>query len=119
MAATYNASLSSAKDIVRFRLGDTDVVDAALLSDEEIAAVLSLKGGNEDAACLMLAKHLLARHGREVVKITQDGQTLDFSERIPVWRELVASLEQQSSGGLRVRRIARPQSIATPGEYST
>jgi hypothetical protein len=119
MAATYSTALSTAKDRIRFRIGDIDVATAALLSDEEIAAVLSLKSSDEDAACLMLAKHLLAKHGREVVKITQDGQTLDFSERIPVWRELVADLEQQSSGGLRVRRIARPQSITSVSEYTS
>jgi hypothetical protein len=97
-------------------LGDTDV-DSALLSDEEIAAVLTLKG-SEDAACLTLAKGLLARYGREPVKVTQDGQTLDFSARVEVWRELIADLERQSVGGLRVRRIARPQSMETPGEYT-
>jgi hypothetical protein len=116
MAATYSADLSTAKDRIRFRLGDNDVAQA-LVSDEEIAAILSLKG-SEDAACLALAKHLLARYGREPVKVTMDGTTIDFSARVEVWRELVADLEGQNSGGLRVRRVARPQSI-TSGEYTT
>lgn len=116
MAATYSSSLSAAKDVIRFRLGDTDTT-AALLSDEEIAAVVILKGDSEDAACLYLAKGLLARYGREPVRVTQDGQTLDFSGRIGVWQELVADLARESTGGIRIRRMARPQSIATPGEY--
>ncbi len=112
----YNPALSLVRDRVRFRLGDTDV-DSPLLSDEEIAAVLTLKGSIEDDACLYLAKGLLARYGREPVRVTQDGQTLDFGARIDVWKELVAELSQASSGGLRIRRMARPQSIETTGVY--
>lgn len=117
MAATYSSNLSATKDVIRFRLGDTDVA-AALLSDEEIAAVLALKGDDQDAACLTLAKGLLARWSREPVKVEADGTKLDFSERVPAWRELVADIEKQSSGGLRVRRVARPQVIRA-GEYSS
>ncbi len=116
MTATYSSLLSTARDKVRFRLGDTDTA-SSLLSDEEIAAVLTLKGSVEDDACLYLAKGLLARYGREPVKITQDGQTLDFSARIGVWEALVAELSQASSGGIRIRRMTRPQSIETPGTY--
>lgn len=114
----YNPALQSVRDRTRFRLGDTDI-DSPLLYDEEIAAALALKGSVEDDTCLYLAKALLARYGREPVKVTQDGQTLDFSARIGVWQALVTELGSQSAGGFRIRRMARPQSIATPGEYST
>lgn len=117
MTATYDSTLGATKDRVRFRLGDTDV-DDALLSDEEIAAVIALKS-TEDAACLYLAKGLLARYGREPVKVTQDGQTLDFSARVGVWKELIADIGTQSSGGLRIRRLARPQAISGQSEYTT
>jgi hypothetical protein len=88
------------------------------LSDNEIAAAITLKT-DEDAALLYLAKALLARWGRAPIKVTADGTTLDFSERVNVWREIVAEAGQSATGGLRIRRLARPQKIDGQGEYTT
>lgn len=117
MAATYTNTLLVAKDRIRFRLGDTDTTNA-LLDDNEIAAAISLKS-DEDAALLYLAKGLLARWGREPVRVVADGTTLDFGERVAVWREIVAEAAESSQGGLRIRRLARPQEISGQGEYTT
>ena len=117
MTTTYSTALTLVRDRLRFRIGDTDTANA-LLSDEEIAGAVTLKT-DEDAALLYLAKGLLARWGRAPVKFSADGASYDFSERVAVWREIVAEAEASSSGGLRVRRLARPQEIADQGEYTT
>lgn len=49
MSATYDSSLSTNKDWVRFLTGDTDVSSNPLLSDEEIGAVLSEEEATGDA----------------------------------------------------------------------
>jgi len=107
MSATYKTTLLTARDRIRFRLGDVDV-NRALLSDQEIAAVLTLKGG-EDAALIYLAKGLLSQFAHQPTRVSADGTVFDFSERIGVWRELVAELGV--STGYRIRRMARPQLI--------
>ena len=56
MAATYDASLPSDKDWVRFLIGDRDVTNARI-SDEEITAVLAEEANKYCAAarCAQLA----------------------------------------------------------------
>ena len=121
MTATYTNTLLTLRDRVRFQLGDTDTA-LVLLADEEIAAVLTLKSNVEADALVYLAKGLLRRYGREPVKITQDGQTLDFTGRIAVWQELVADASAAATttvtAGIRVRRLNRPANIETTTEYS-
>lgn len=107
MSATYKTTLATARDRIRFRLGDIDV-NRALLSDQEIAAAIGLKG-SEDAALLYLAKGLLAQFTHQPTRVSADGTVFDFSERITTWRELVSELGQAT--GYRVRRLARPQMI--------
>lgn len=58
MAATYDTSLPTDKDWVRFMIGDRDVA-AATLQDEEINAILGMKANKylaaADCAQMMLA----------------------------------------------------------------
>ena len=117
MTATYVNTLLTARDRLRFQLGDTDTADA-LLADEEIAAAVTIKT-TEDAALVYLAKGLLRRYARLPVKITADGASIDWGERVAAWREIIADAETAESTGLRVRRLARPQEIADQGEYTT
>ena len=105
MSATYKTNLATARDRVRFRLGDVDV-NNALLSDQEIAAALSLKG-SEDAATLYLANGLLAQFAHQPTRVSADGTVFNFSERLNIWRGLVAELGRAT--GFRIRRMARPQ----------
>ena len=117
MTATYSPTLSLARDRLRFQLGATDVNDA-LLADEEIAAAVTIKT-TEDAALVYLAKGLLRRYARLPVRVTADGATIDWGERVAAWREIVTDAEQAQYSGLRVRRLARPQEIEDQGEYTT
>ncbi len=123
MTATYTSTSIATvfKDRCRFILGDTDTANP-LLTDEEIAAALTYKSSVETDALVFLAKGLLARYSRSPVKITQDGQTLDFSERVKTWRELVADAERSATStptaGIRIRRLSRPANISTTTEYT-
>lgn len=123
MTATYdsNSIATVLKDRIRFILGDTDTANP-LLTDEEIAAALTYKSNVEADSLLFLARGLLARYSRSPVKVTQDGQTLDFSERVKTWRELVADAERSATStptaGIRIRRLSRPSNISTTTEYT-
>lgn len=110
MSATYKTTLATARDRIRFALGDTDVT-SALLSDQEIAAALSAKG-SEDAATTYLARGLVAKFANQPNHVTADGVTLDYSERIAIWREVAQAAQAVTTGGgFRIRRVARPQLI--------
>lgn len=100
MTATYDETLPTDKDKARSLLGDTDVEpDAnALHSDEHITAVLALEG-SLNAAVVYLAKELIAKYAQEPIKITEQGRTIDLSERLRAWRGIVQDLQSQVSGG--------------------
>lgn len=59
MAATYDPTLPSDADHVRFLVGDTDIT-AALFQDEEIAAVLAEETATGDALKWFAAASLLS-----------------------------------------------------------
>lgn len=93
MSASYDETLGTDLDYVRFRLGDisVDPESAALYSDEAILAALA-RTTTRDAAISELAAGLIARFAHMPTKWTQPGQSFDFSERIPAWRSLIAPI---------------------------
>jgi hypothetical protein len=109
VTTTYTNTLLTFRDRARFRLGDTDTTNA-LLSDEEIAAALTINV-TEDPAVAWLAQGLIARYSREPVKFSADGVMFDFSERVKVWREIVARASDAATSGARIRRLGRPRLI--------
>lgn len=122
MTATYTSDLKyTIRDRIRYRLGDTDTTNA-LVTDAEIAAALDLESQVETDALVFLADGLIARYGREPIKITQDGQTLDFTGRLAMWQGLLDRFERLATTivttGIRVRRLNRPANIETATEYS-
>lgn len=70
MAATYNISLPTDKDWVRFLSGDRDVT-AAKLQDEEIIALLA-EEANKYLAAARACEAIIARSGGLVVKQVGD-----------------------------------------------
>lgn len=86
MAATYDEQFSSEKDKIRILIGDTDV-DAALVSDEHILAVLDLEGSAK-AAAIYLLDELIARYSHDPTKVERGGMTLDFTKRLETWARL-------------------------------
>ena len=117
MGATYKTDLLTVKDRLRFRLGDTDTANA-LLQDAEYAAAYRIEG-TEDKAAVYLAKGLIRKFAQDPVRVVADGVTLDFSGRVSAWRELVQEVTATVNGGLRVRKLSKPQSITDVGEYSS
>lgn len=91
MAATYLTDRSRDIDQVRAALGDTDVSPApdALFQDEEIAAVLVSTGSVSDTVA-QLASELVARFARKPVSIKAGDVAIDYSTRLPAWRDLAA-----------------------------
>ena len=122
MTATYSISLATAKDRLRLELGDTDTAHA-VLADETIAAILTLKSDDEAAALVMCARASIAAIGREPVKVEADGTTFDFSDRLKALSLILgradAALTTTPTQGTRIRRLNRPQNIDDQGEYTT
>jgi hypothetical protein len=116
MAATYSTTLATPADRIRFRLGDTDM-GQPLLTDEEITGALTLYAQAENSALLYLAQGLIRRYGRDPVVVQADGTSFNYSERVAVWREMIAEIRQAQTGGLRVRKLAEPTQIVGIDEY--
>ncbi|HEU5097903.1 MAG TPA: hypothetical protein VFU22_02590 [Roseiflexaceae bacterium] len=93
MSATYNELLLTDLDRARSLLGDTIVSPAskALHSDEHMAAVLEAEGSLA-AGVAYLADELVTRFAQQPVRIADDGSSIDFSARIPVWQALATRM---------------------------
>lgn len=93
MAFTYEAGLiSSARDQVRFLVGDTDP-DEFFLHDDEIAWLISIwkDKGSTFYVASMAAEAIAARFAREV-STTSDSQTVSTSELQQKYLDLAARL---------------------------
>lgn len=102
---------------VRLAIGDTDTT-AALLQDEEISHFLTLAGNDEDGAAVKSAYVLLVKYGAQPKSVRlPDGTSADFSDRVTVWRDLIARLDT-ANNGMRIRRLGRPQALGGGGEYT-
>jgi hypothetical protein len=104
---TFHESRDRDLDLVRLALGDTDTT-AQVLSDEYIDGALSLYV-TVAATVTKLASELVARYGREPVRVTVDELTVDYSERLSTWRALISG----GSGGVVVSPITYPPIRAT------
>lgn len=82
MAATYDPLLPTDRDRLRFRLGDTDVPDNALVSDEQYDAMIAASGWRIAGA--ELAEGLAARFAQEPDSVSIGG-TISVS-----WRSMIA-----------------------------
>lgn len=96
MSATYDETLPTPKDEARYLLGDTavDPAEDALRSDELINAVLGRKGFELGLA--FIADGLVAEISQEPVKITLGGLAVDYSARIPAWKDLASRMRAEA-----------------------
>lgn len=89
MPTTFDPSLASAKDRIRFRTADTQPGEM-LVKDETIAGLLTYHG-DETKALRAVAQHLLAHFGKQVDSAQLgDGVGFTWKERMAIWREIVA-----------------------------
>ncbi len=108
MSWTYDPALITNADRVRFTLGDTLESDP-LVSDEEIAALLSSEG-SVAAAALAAADTLALIFGRKAQSMTDDiGQSVNYGDRAARFRTLadrlrtsVTATEYPSSSSMAV-----------------
>ena len=91
MTWTYDPSMATAKDRVRFRLGDTIEADP-LLQDEEIAYLIA-DGGSVGSVTIACADALAARFARMAQSVTDDiGQSVNYGDRAKQFATLATRL---------------------------
>jgi hypothetical protein len=96
--ATYDPSLSTEKDIVRFKVGDIDVTTNAdgrtnaLRPDVEYLAVLDLHGDWRLATADM-AESLASQYAQEPDSFTATGDmSVSWKERVKQWQWLASQM---------------------------
>lgn len=94
MAWTYSGNPgASNNDAVRFRLGDTDLT-RPLLSDEEIAYLLTSTSNSILQAAALGARQLAARFGR-MPNVSIDGFNVDYAAMARQFNDLADGLENE------------------------
>ena len=93
---SYDPTLPTDKDYVRFVLGDTDTT-AELLPDAQILAVLSTTSRNGTVA--LLAQGLAARYAQQPTSVSVSGKSVAWAERVAYWRDLAANGGAVPGGG--------------------
>lgn len=102
---TYDDTLPTDKDLARAALGDTDM-DAPIFSDEHITAVLTMRGSVADGVA-SLAGELIATYAHQPVKKSAYGVSVDYTDRIVVWRQIALA---SAAGGSSAFSVASPRS---------
>lgn len=105
MSWSYNTSLATDKDTVRFLIGDTDTTDQQL-SDEEINGLLTLTGSTM-AAAIRAARGLAAKYSRRADKWVGDLKIL-ASQKAKAYLALAEELENGGSSLSGTRTHQRP-----------
>jgi len=118
MGATYDDALPTDRDRARSILGDTqDLPDDALLTDEHIDAVLAWQA-SLDGAVAFLAAELAARFARQPVRVTSNGKTVDYGERLAHWRTIAGEARADAAGGGLTMVPATYTDTATTDEFA-
>ena len=97
MTWTYDTSLNTSRDKVRFYAGDTDSAAGITLSDEEIAGLLALVSGVR-AASAMACDHRALRYSQRGQRLTDDiGQSVDYGKLAEQFTDRARVLRSQAS----------------------
>jgi hypothetical protein len=99
MTATFNVDLSTAKDRVRFIVGDTNMA-APETQDETIAALLAANAADENKAALAVADYLLLLYAREpdTVEVTA-AVKVAFTSRLAAGADRHQAADRHGRGG--------------------
>ena len=95
MSWSYDSSLPTDRDWVRFRVGSTNSADQGEISNEEIDAVLAVKA-NKDLAALAVARAILAKFSRDYDR-SNLGMSGSRSQRMQHLKDVIAELKAESS----------------------
>ena len=85
------------KDLMRFQIGDTDVIREAAISDEEITSIIAMYP-NWLVAKYKIVENICNRFRYEV-NIQKSMNMIDVDARIGRWEELRKELYKQISQG--------------------
>lgn len=120
MAATFDPALTSARDRMRFDLGDTNVglvkpagTDPLQLpvDDAVYAGVLARRGDNERLATIDLGEALIAKYAQLETRAAVEGvESAEWGNRLAAWRATVARL--------RAELAAEAPTVAGRGSFS-
>lgn len=111
---SYDPSLTTQRDRLRFQLGDIDP-DAELLPDETYDAVLAQYANDERQSTITLATSLINRYAQMPNKVvTAGGSDVTWTNRVAGWQELIKRLRAETerdqavaASGLRTLRPRR------------
>ena len=97
MSSTYDPVRGSDLDRARELLGITDVStpDTAVRTDQAITAILAREGFARGVA--WIAQMLYTEFAQQPTRLSDSGQTIDFSDRLAGWGALAAGLQRQLS----------------------
>lgn len=110
MTWTYTGPADSAKDEVRFLLGDTVEADP-LLSDEEIAYLLSGSGDDVYGAAIAGARQVATQFARLATSKSVGDMSLSYSDRARAFEDVASRLERQRSASGLMRPWVHPNSL--------
>lgn len=106
MTWTYDVAMSSAKDRVRFYVGDTNSADP-LVEDEEIAAMLDMHNSHVLKAAVDIAESIHMRFAG-VASESYGGLSVTYSNRADVYEKLSRRLRIQAYGSASPVGAAMP-----------
>jgi hypothetical protein len=119
MTATFNVDLSTAKDRVRFIVGDTNMA-APETQDETIAALLAANAADENKAALAVADYLLLLYAREpdTVEVTA-AVKVAFTSRLAALEQIATRLRIVTGGVGAPAAFIQSGTLTTIGELVT
>jgi len=94
--ATYDPTLASARDRLRFALGDTDAA-APLEADTTYDAAISWHG--EAGALRAMAEGLASRFAQKPDRISDGDFSVSWGERVRAWRALTTGSAGTGAAG--------------------
>jgi hypothetical protein len=113
----FSATLPTAKDRVRFALGDT--TDPEWYPDSTYTAVLTTAAGDERAATIMMGEALLARWANEPDVLDGPAGRIDMRARRTALQALLARLRtEQAASAPGSRAAGTSGSLRTTGVWS-
>ena len=120
MAWSYSDSLTTDRDKIRLRIGDTDTNDQ-ILPNETIDALLTEHSSDVMLATISCVRAIIAKYARNMTR-GAIGMTADMSIFVTHYQELLSDLIKQNRGNSGVRyksafNQSRKDTIESDADY--